>query len=177
MTRFLTMTAVLLPFLEIPGFVLVSHWIGFVPMLLLVLGGVFAGFMVLQRVGLNAVVSLRLAMARGEEPGHTLIDAACFALGGFLLTIPGFISDFIALALFLPWTRNFLLRRAARHFDVKIYSGGFGTMPQPSSRGGGVIEGEFSVIDSDKTDRGVPAGDAQDAEAVGPQRTGRISRP
>lgn len=151
MTRFVTLTAVLLPFLEIPGFVLVSYWIGVIPMLALVVLGVIAGILVLQRVGMNALVNLRLALARGEEPGHTLIDAACFALGGFLLTIPGFISDFIALALFLPWTRNFLLRRAATHFDVQVYGGGIGPGPQRrESGGGGVIEGEYSVVDSEE---------------------------
>ena len=147
MTRFLTLTAVMLPFLEIPGFVLVSHWIGVIPMLGLVIAGVLIGIFVLQRVGINAVVSLRLAMARGEEPGHSLINAACFALGGFLLTIPGFISDFMAFALFLPWTRDFLLRRVARHFDVKTYSSGFGPgLGGGPSNAGGVIEGEFSVV-------------------------------
>lgn len=152
MTRFVTLTAVMLPFLEIPGFVLVSSWIGVIPMLALVVLGVILGIMVIQRVGLNAVVNLRLAVARGEEPGHTLVDAACFALGGFLLTIPGFISDIIALFLFLPWTRNYLLRRAARHFDVKVYGAGFGARPEsgpgPGSNRGGVIEGEYSIVDS-----------------------------
>ncbi|WP_395015643.1 FxsA family protein [Dongia sp.] len=153
MTRFVTLTAVMLPFLEIPGFVLVSYWIGVIPMLGLVVLGVILGIMVIQRVGLNAVVNLRLAVARGEEPGHSLIDAACFALGGFLLTIPGFISDIIALFLFLPWTRNYLLRRAARHFDVKVYGSGFGARPEPRTGAGmnrgGVIEGEYSIVDSD----------------------------
>jgi UPF0716 protein FxsA len=154
MTRFVTLTAVLLPFLEIPGFFLVSRWIGIIPMLALVVAGVVAGIMVLQRVGINAVVNLRLALARGEEPGHTLIDAACFALGGFLLTVPGFISDILALGLFLPWTRNYLLRRAARHFDVRVYGagvagGGFGARPESRS-GGGVIEGEYSVVESEE---------------------------
>jgi UPF0716 protein FxsA len=155
MTRFVTLTAVLLPFLEIPGFVLVSAWIGVIPMLALVVAGVIVGIMVLQRVGMNALVNLRLALARGEEPGHTLIDAACFALGGFLLTIPGFISDLIALALFLPWTRNYLLRRAAGHFDVHIYGRGFGAGGE-AQPGGGVIEGEYSVVDSDAADADRP---------------------
>jgi UPF0716 protein FxsA len=150
MTRFVTLTAVTLPFLEIPGFFLVSHWIGIIPMLGLVVAGVILGIWVIQRVGLNAVVNLRLAVARGEEPGHTLIDAACFALGGFLLTIPGFISDIIALFLFLPWTRNYLLRRAARHFDVKVYGSGFGARPEPQTGRAGVIEGEYSVVDSEE---------------------------
>jgi UPF0716 protein FxsA len=115
-----------------------------------VVAGVIIGIMVLQRVGINAVVNLRLALARGDEPGHTLIDAACFALGGFLLTVPGFISDFIALFIFLPWTRNYLLRRAARHFDLKVHGSGFAARPE--ARGGGVIEGEYSVIDSEASD-------------------------
>jgi UPF0716 protein FxsA len=161
MTRFLTLTAIMLPFLEIPGFILVSNWIGVVPMLALVLGGVVAGIMVLQRVGMNAVVSLRLAMAKGEEPGHTLINAACFALGGFLLTIPGFISDLIALTLFLPWTRDYLLRRMARYFEVRGFvSPGFGPgpglrsgsgsgfPPGEASSGGAVLEGEYSVVEN-----------------------------
>ena len=164
MTRFVILTAATLPFLEIPGFVLVSYWLGIIPMLVLVVAGVILGIMVLQRVGLNAVVNLRLAMARGEEPGHTLIDSACFALGGFMLTIPGFISDFIALFLFLPWTRNFLLRRAARHFDVKVYGSGFGARPEPrtepgvapGANRGGVIEGEYSVVDSEETPEADP---------------------
>jgi UPF0716 protein FxsA len=116
----------------------------------------------LQRVGLNAVVNLRLALARGEEPGRTLLDAACFALGGFLLTIPGFISDLMAFALFLPWTRNYLLRRVARHFDVHVHTGlhaGFGTRPAqrgPESRTPesatsesptDIIDGEYSVVE------------------------------
>jgi UPF0716 protein FxsA len=155
MTRFVAMTAIFLPFLEIPAFVLVSHWIGVIPALVLVVGGVVCGILVLRQVGLNAVVSLRLALARGEEPGHTLIDAACFALAGFLLTVPGFISDLMALALFMPWTRNYLLRRVARHFDthvhVQIHPGvgpGFGmnTAPDPRSD---VIDGEYSVVEPD----------------------------
>ncbi|HVZ02751.1 MAG TPA: FxsA family protein [Dongiaceae bacterium] len=156
MTRFVTLTAVFLPFLEIPGFVLVSYWIGVIPMLILLVAGALGGILVLQRVGLNAVVSLRLALARGEEPGHTLIDAACFALGGFLLTIPGFISDLIAFALFLPWTRNYLLRRVARHFDVHVHTvlhggthaGGFAAQARPAAHAD-VIDGEYSVIEPD----------------------------
>ena len=151
MTRFVALTAVFLPFLEIPGFILVSHWIGVIPMLILVVAGALGGILVLQRVGLNAVVNLRLALARGEEPGHTLLDAACFTLGGFLLTIPGFISDLIALVLFLPWTRDYLLRRVARHFDVHVQTT-FGTRPPqsraPQSRAD-VIDGEYSVVEPD----------------------------
>jgi UPF0716 protein FxsA len=146
MTRFVALTAVFLPFLEIPGFILVSRWIGVIPMLILVVAGALGGILVLQQVGLNAVVSLRLALAQGKEPGHTLIDAACFALAGFLLTIPGFISDLMAFALFLPWTRNYLLRRMARHFDVHVHTG-FSARPEAPPASPDVIDGEYSVVE------------------------------
>jgi UPF0716 protein FxsA len=145
MTRFVALTAIFLPFLEIPGFILVSHWIGVIPMLILVIAGALGGILVLQRVGLNGVVNLRVALAQGREPGHTLVDTACFALAGFLLTIPGFISDLIAFALFLPWTRNYLLRRVARHFDVQVQAG-FGRKPTARAD---VIDGEYSVVEPD----------------------------
>jgi UPF0716 protein FxsA len=149
MTRFVTMTAVLLPFLEIPGFVLVSHWIGVIPMLVLVLAGAVGGVMVLRQVGLNAVVNLRLALAQGQEPGHTLVDAACFALGGFLLTVPGFLSDLMALSLFLPWTRHYLLRRVARHFDLHMHTRAYAGPRRPTEAREDVIEGEYSVVEPD----------------------------
>lgn len=152
MTRFVALTAIFLPFLEIPGFILVSHWIGAIPMLVLVVAGALGGILVLRRVGLNAVVNLRLALAQGHEPGHTLIDSACFALAGFLLTIPGFISDLMAFALFLPWTRNYLLRRVARHFDAQVHSvhvSASRTAAQPSGSRADVIDGEYSVVEPD----------------------------
>ena len=188
MTRFITLTAVLLPFLEIPGFILVSHWIGVIPMLGLVLAGVLAGIMVLQRVGINAVVSLRLALAKGEEPGHTLIDAACFALAGFLLTIPGFISDLIALALFLPWTRNYLLRRAAGYFDTRfqgarafragIYPGPTpsgqppASGPSPGRARGTILEGEYSVVEEPEEGDWEKLPDRDDADDDGGDDSG-----
>ena len=61
---------------------------------------------------------------------------------GLLLIVPGFVSDFLALILILPVTRNLLLRHAATHFETRIYrSGG---APRGSHT---VIEGEFEIIE------------------------------
>jgi len=69
MTRFVALTAVFLPFLEIPGFILVSSWIGVIPMLVLVVAGALGGILVLQRVGLNAVVSCALPSPGARNRG------------------------------------------------------------------------------------------------------------
>jgi UPF0716 protein FxsA len=165
MTRLIARLALLLPLLEVPVVVLVAWWIGIMPMILLVVAGAVAGLLVLRHAGLNAVVQLRLALAEGREPGRTMINAACFALAGLLLIIPGFLSDLVALVLFLPWTRDYLLRHAARHFDTRVYGlgAGAGGFDQPGGDAAGspggagrssgvgsaaVIDGEFSVVET-----------------------------
>lgn len=142
MIRLLPVLILLLPVLEIAGFVVIGGRIGLAPTLLWVLVSAVAGIGLIRRGGLNAVTKLQGAMAEGREPGHSLIDGAAIVIAGLLLIVPGFISDVLALVLLLPWTRDFLLRRAARHFETRIYRGG--GKPRPT-----VIEGEFEVVEPD----------------------------
>ena len=79
------------------------------------------GLFLLRRTGLQAVGTLRAALAEGTEPGHSMLDAACFAAAAILLIIPGFVSDALALVLMLPATRHWLLRRTAAHFETRVY--------------------------------------------------------
>ncbi len=99
-----------------------------------VIGAMLAGLALLRHTGLQAVGRLRAALAEGKEPGHSLIDAACFAAAAILLIIPGFVSDALALVLMLPATRHWLLRRTAAHFETRVY------------RSTGTIHGEFTVV-------------------------------
>jgi UPF0716 protein FxsA len=148
MARLIALTALALPFLEIAGFVWLGSKLGVVLTLIWVIGAMVAGLALLRHTGLQAVGRLRAALAEGKEPGHSIIDAACFAAAGILLIIPGFVSDALALILMLPVTRHWLLRRTAAHFEARVY------------RGTGVIHGEFTVVpenDKDPTqDEGKP---------------------
>jgi UPF0716 protein FxsA len=83
------------------------------------------------------VARLRAALAEGKEPGHSLIDSACFAVAAILLIIPGFVSDVLAVILMLPVTRHWLLRRTAAHFEARVY------------RRTSTIHGEFTVLPED----------------------------
>ncbi len=134
MARLIGLTAFALPFLEIAGFVWLGGKLGVPLTLLWVIGAIAAGLLLLRRTGLQAVGRLRAALAEGKEPGHSLLDAACFATAAMLLIIPGFVSDALAVILMLPVTRRWLLRRTAAHFETRVY------------RGSGVIRGEFTVV-------------------------------
>lgn len=140
MARLIGLTAFALPFLEIAGFVWLGGKLGVALTLVWVIGAMAAGLMLLRRTGLQAVGRLRAALAEGREPGHTMLDAACFAAAAMLLIIPGFVSDALAAVLMLPVTRHWLLRRTAAHFESRVY------------RGTGVIHGEFSVVPEDAAD-------------------------
>jgi len=144
MARLIVLTAVALPFLEIAGFVWLGGKLGVVLTLIWVIGAMAAGLALLRHTGLQAVGRLRAALAEGKEPGHSIIDAACFAAAAMLLIIPGCVSDALALILMLPVTRHWLLRRTAAHFETRVYRGPGGT--------GGVIHGEFTVVSENDED-------------------------
>lgn len=137
MTRLIGILALALPFLEIAGFVWIGGKLGVVLTLAWVIGAMAVGLLLLRRTGLNAVGEVRSALAEGREPGHSLLDSACFAAAALLLIIPGFVSDALAVILMLPVTRNWLLRRTAAHFETRVY------------RRGGVIHGDFTVMSDD----------------------------
>ena len=151
MLRLIALTATALPFLEIAGFVWLGSKLGVALTLLWVIGAVMAGFMLLRHTGLQAVGRLRAALAEGREPGHSIIDAACFAAAAILLIIPGFVSDALAVVLMLPVTRHWLLRRTAAHFEARVY------------QSTGTIHGEFTVVPDAEPE-------AQDGKGQPPQR-------
>lgn len=134
MLRLIALTAIALPFLEIAGFIWLGAKLGVFLTLAWVIGAMAAGLLLLRHTGLQAVGRLRAALAQGREPGHSIIDAACFAAAAMLLIFPGFVSDALAFVLILPVTRHWLLRRTAAHFEARVY------------RSTGTIHGEFTVV-------------------------------
>jgi len=108
----------LLPLGEIAGFILVGRRIGVWPTLGLVVLSAVVGIMLIRVQGLGALARLRRAAAEGGEPGKALLDTAMIVLAGFLLLVPGFLTDLIGLLLFLPPFRRWLWNRFKRNFTV-----------------------------------------------------------
>lgn len=148
MIRLLIIVGMALPFIEIAGFVVIGGRLGLGITLLWMLAAGMLGLSLIRHGGLNALTRLQTALNEQREPGHSLIDGAVMVVAGVLLIVPGFFSDLLALILVLPVTRNFLLRRAATHFETRIYrsSGNPGGGAQMQSRHT-VIEGEFEIIE------------------------------
>ncbi|MBB71165.1 MAG: hypothetical protein CMF50_02050 [Legionellales bacterium] len=120
----------LLPLVEIVGFVLVGQWFGIWPMLLLIFITTVLGVAVLRTTGMLAVWR---AQGQAEIPPMNQMLVRGFA--GMLLILPGFLTDILGLALLLPHMSSWLVRRQT------------GTQSQPAAANDNVIEGEFTRKD------------------------------
>jgi len=125
--KWLLLTLLALPFLELAAFVAVAGRIGFLPALALMLATSFAGTLVLRHAGGNHIARIRVAL---DDGGVTALHAdsagTLTLLAGILLLIPGFITDVVGLLLLLA-----PLRRAL---------GGWLTRAPPPPRADGVVD-------------------------------------
>jgi UPF0716 protein FxsA len=121
-----------LPFLEIAGFVVVGREIGVLWTLALVITAGMAGLAVLRIQGFGIMARVRSETAAGRDPGRELANGVMILFAGVLLLIPGFVTDIIALLLFLPPVRTLAWRFLKRR--VVVASAGFSGFPGPGTR-------------------------------------------
>lgn len=107
--KWLLLAIVALPVAELAVFIAVAASIGFGLALLLVLATSISGGVLLRRAGGNHIARVRAAMSQGS---FTAIQAdgtrAGILLAGFLLLIPGFITDVLALLVLIGPLRRAL---------------------------------------------------------------------
>lgn len=154
----------LLPIVEIVGFVMMGDWLGLWPTLGLLALGVVAGSMLIRVQGLSTLRRVQESAQRGEMPMGALFDGFCAVIGGVLLIIPGFFSDVLALLLIIGPVRRTLGRWMFGRMQTAggvwtaggpragVYEDGgpgFGDAPRrPAHRPDpGVIDGDFREVD------------------------------
>jgi UPF0716 protein FxsA len=91
---------------------------------------------------------LSAALAEGRPPGREVVDGALVVLGGGLLMVPGFISDFLGLLLLFPPSRVLARTGIVRNFEHRLvaraarFGGGRGAgFSSGGARGAGVRGG------------------------------------
>lgn len=150
---------VLVPIIEIALFIEVGDVLGLWPTLGIVVATAFLGTGLLRAQGLAAFARAQASMAQGRVPIEEVVHGFCLVIAGALLLTPGFLTDAVGFALFLPPVRLALGRAAmkwfSKHGTVHVHSSspagaGFpGPSPKhdpwPSSPD--IIEGEAEEID------------------------------
>lgn len=163
----------LLPILEIVGFIQVGDWIGAGPTIGLLLLSAMLGVFLVRHRGLASLTRAQTATAQGEAPIGTVLDGFCEVIAGILLIIPGFLTDLFGLLLLIrPLRRRigrWLLARMSAGGAFHVFGGpGFGRPgagPDPGPSHGfdraapsgtpfpqqpGVIDGDFREVPDDE---------------------------
>jgi UPF0716 protein FxsA len=99
---------------EIAGFILVGEAIGVLPTLGLIVLGMVAGTMLLRRQGVSTLRKVQADLAAGKAPARPLAEGAAQAAGALLIMVPGFVSDLVGIALFVPPVRELIWRAISR---------------------------------------------------------------
>lgn len=149
------------PFLEIAAFIWVGGQIGIFATLALVLFTTFAGFWMVRLQGLPLIATIRAQMEQGQVPARAMADGAMIAAGGGLLMLPGFVTDVIGLALFLPPVRALIFHAFSRR--ITVYNATY--RRQGPRAAPGVITLDRDEWDS-RTD--TPRADTPRADTAGP---------
>jgi UPF0716 protein FxsA len=116
--RLLPIGFLLLPLIEIALFIVVGRAIGVLPTLALIVLAAVGGMLLLRQQGRGVVARMRSNMSMGTIPGREVFDTMLIGLAAFMLLIPGFLTDIVALALLVPAVRGWIFSALARRVRV-----------------------------------------------------------
>lgn len=118
------------PLIEIGLFIEVGGAIGLWPTIAVVILTAAAGTALLRHQGLSALARLQDSMEHGEVPLEPVFDGFCLLAAGALLLTPGFFTDAVGFALFVPPVRHglrgFFAKRVAMQAHVHTHTHGHG---------------------------------------------------
>ena len=149
------------PMIEIGLFIEIGGLIGLWPTLALVVLTAVLGTWQLQAQGLATLARGRQQLDRGQLPTRELFDGFCLVIAGALLLTPGFMTDALGFALFVPAFRDMLRRFVAKRMEAasetrvwvdgrEVHSDRHGP---GQDRDDGIIEGEYRDV-SDRPEDG-----------------------
>lgn len=149
--RWVLLALALMPLVEITVLIMVGRTIGVWWTIGLLIALAVLGAWLARRETSRTYRSLQQSLSSGRMPTDEATDAILVMLGGFLLILPGFVSDVFGLFLVLPFTRPLarrLLQLIVAQQAVAVLGGplpGQGRAPSGGGRSPGrgqVIEGE-----------------------------------
>jgi UPF0716 protein FxsA len=110
---------VLWPIVEIAVFLQVVAWIGVLNTLAVMVAISLCGAWLVKRQGVGTLARMRAELDDGRIPTGPMTDGGLLAAAGFLLLIPGFVTDLLGLALLVPPVRSAVRRYLGHRFTVR----------------------------------------------------------
>ena len=120
---FIPFLLLIVPISEIAVFVVIGGEIGALWTIGLVLFTAILGSILLRIEGIRTFVQIRNKLNAGQVPGEELAKGAMILIAGVLLLTPGFITDSIGFAFFVPLVRKLIWIFLAKRIIVKDING------------------------------------------------------
>ena len=114
---------VALPLLELYILIKIGNYLGAFQTVALVIFSALLGLLLARIEGLKTLHQIRQSLSRGILPAEEMLDSVLIFVGGVLFVIPGVLTDIVALALLIPFTRTIFKRWMRRRFDRAVASG------------------------------------------------------
>lgn len=111
MFRWIFLTLLLVPAIELYFLIQVGSVIGALPTILLTIFTAVLGAYLMRSQGLMTLQQLQVQLAQGIQPQETLMEGAMILLGGMLLLVPGLITDALGFLLLIPPVRKKLAQK------------------------------------------------------------------
>lgn len=108
------------PFVELYVILQVSHAIGGLNTIAILIVMSVVGAALVKREGLAVLRRLQQRVNAGQMPGRELIDGVLVLLAGALMLTPGFLSDVFGILLLLPPVRAAMRAYAIRRLRHRI---------------------------------------------------------
>lgn len=139
-------------FAEIWLLIKVGTLIGSFNTVLLLIATAVLGLLLVQREWRKLAEAMQGQMQAGRLPLALLLESATVGLSGVLLLMPGFITDFLGLALLLPLTRKLLtgpLKKRENSPNYQNTETGWRDSNNKGAGRGNIIEGEYERKDDE----------------------------
>ena len=150
-----------IPLAEIAAFVIIGGQIGVWWTLLMVLVTAIGGSILLRIQGFGLLNRIRSEIDAGRVPSRELVHGVMILIAGILLLTPGFITDAMGFALFIPQLRDALWAFARKRIRFET------VVMQGESRRSSYRDDDGTVIDLDEDEFN------RDPDDTSPWRNGR----
>ena len=162
--RILSLLLIAYPLAEIIAFGLVVQWLGFWTALLLVLATSVLGVLIIRHFGFGMAAKMARMARTGIAPDAGMGKDVATIAAGFLLMIPGFITDVLGLLLLIPFVRKAVAGSQA--VKTRVYSASTSTYRETYRYG--PRGGNGSVVDLDEGEFSRNASNRDDGRQIGP---------
>ncbi len=132
------------PLLEIALLIRVGQTIGVWPTIMILIAAAVLGIVVIRQQGLSMVSRAFAAMNEGKPPIGPVFDSFVVILAGFLLMIPGLLTDAAGLLLLVPPVRQRAINWATS--GLFATSDGTGSQAKRAERRTVIIEGTYERL-------------------------------